>query len=110
MHGACLRCDLDILVHLAFPDEIKVEFTAVCQDDLFCLLFVDKEFAVVEGERLASLNVDTRFISLDRMMNLVSLALYVKDKRPGLALDIAAQVVVVLKLKLRGKCDFNGQF
>jgi len=43
-------------------------------------------------------------------MNLVSLTLHVQDERPSLALDIATQVVVVLKLKLRGEGNFNRQF
>ena len=50
---ASLWRDLDVLVDLTLPDEVKVEFTVVSEDHLLRLLFVDEELSEVESEGLA---------------------------------------------------------
>jgi hypothetical protein len=94
---------------LSLPNEVEVELTVVCQDDLFGFLLVDEELSEVELGGLVCGGFDLRLISKNCMVDLVAFALDVQYERPCLTLDVTGQIVVVSQLKLGLELNLNRQ-
>jgi len=76
---------------------------------LLSLLLIDKELSEVKVKWLASLDINSGFVSLDGVMNLIALTFDIENERPSLSLDVTAQVIVVLQFKLGSECNLNWQ-
>lgn len=108
LNCSCFRSDGHGLVdRRTFPNEIKVELTFVLQYDIFGAAFVDEELSEVESHGFTGDALAGRSISQDLVMDLVAFTLNIEDKRTGLALDIAHQVVVVGQFVFGAESNLN---
>ena len=97
-YASSLWGDGDVLVHLALPDEVKVELTIVLDDDSLGLPLVDEEFTEVELVGLSGHHLHAVGACEDGMVDLVTLSFHVQYEWTGLPLHVADEVVVVVEL------------
>lgn len=87
--------DSDVLIDLALPHEIEVEFSIVSNSDLLSLSFVDKEFSKVKYIRLSSTDLLLLLVSEHSVVDLVTFSFDIENKWSCLSLDVTGKVVVI---------------